>query len=60
MTVVNSDVRTFIRNETDFRPHLDTEPYRDFSIGQDGVSEHAHPVFAPKRVKLGRGYIKVK
>ena len=39
VTVVNSDVRTFIRSETDFRPHLDTELYRDFSIG----SGHAAP-----------------
>jgi hypothetical protein len=37
--VVGSDIGTFIRSETDFSPHLDTEPYRHFSIGKDAESE---------------------
>jgi hypothetical protein len=36
---VGSDIGTFIRSETDFSPHLDTEPYRHFSIGKDAESE---------------------
>ena len=48
VTVVNSDVRTFIRNETDFRPHLDTELYRDFSIGAGGAPERPDSVFGPE------------
>ena len=46
MTVVNSDVRTFIRSETDFRPHLDTALYGDFSIGLGRAAAQAGLYFA--------------